>query len=166
MSSKHSHFADYSSIIKGGDEVVADCWKYDKSIWQWAQQNNLTDVWKIYQYFERRLVDIVMGKDSRGKLRLFFGRCTASSTRNWMMLCYSIVKKTMMVWQDAFDDAGNSLVDKDIVIQVWLDKNSVKSAVQSGYRAVLSQPYYLDRQVRLSLMSITPLSTRLHSPHY
>jgi len=55
------------------------------------------------------------------------------------------LKKTKIVWQEVYSN-GISLPPNTIV-QVWKDSATVQKVVNSGLRALISFPWYLDKQV-------------------
>lgn len=57
--------------------------------------------------------------------------------------------KTAMVWDEVWDlfdglDSAASSLPADAVIEVWSQASRLDSVVKSGYRAILSQPWYLN----------------------
>jgi len=120
-------------IHTGGDEVVVDCWMNDAIIAEWAKKNNLKNGYDIYAYFEKRLAQMVRPSKTLTCQR----KPSAEPT---------YVNRTMVVWQDVFDDCNQELFHPETVVEVWRDKGTVKAAVSKGYRALYAYPYYLDVQ--------------------
>eukprot|EP00735_Rhodelphis_limneticus_P006151 TRINITY_DN18520_c0_g1::TRINITY_DN18520_c0_g1_i1::g.2769::m.2769 TRINITY_DN18520_c0_g1::TRINITY_DN18520_c0_g1_i1::g.2769 ORF type:complete len:543 (+),score=112.48,sp/P13723/HEXA1_DICDI/38.95/2e-130,Glyco_hydro_20/PF00728.17/4.5e-93,Glycohydro_20b2/PF14845.1/1.2e-23,Glyco_hydro_20b/PF02838.10/0.00016 TRINITY_DN18520_c0_g1_i1:60-1631(+) len=50
--------------------------------------------------------------------------------------------KRAVVWQEVFDH--NATLGLDTIIQVWLHRESLRTALQVGHQALLSQGWYLD----------------------
>jgi len=53
--------------------------------------------------------------------------------------------KTLVVWQEIFDNGIS--VPKDTIVEVWQDFDTLQSVVNAGYSALMSSPYYLDKQI-------------------
>lgn len=120
---------------------MVDCWAHDPVIAKWMKQNNFTDVYQAFYYFSKRLGTIVQPPSvtAQGRVQAPMG------PRDPSLPPY--VNRTMVVWQDVFDDNYCKLAHPEMVIEVFRDKGSVRSAVSSGYRAIYALPYYLDQQV-------------------
>jgi hexosaminidase len=121
-------------IHTGGDETAVDCWMNDPAIVKWAKEHNMTDPYRMFAYFEAKMGSRIVPPKSSAKGPIF----AASSP--------SQVSRTMVVWQDVFNDNWQHLAHPEMVVEVWLDKNTLKSVVQQGYRALWAQPWYLDQQ--------------------
>ncbi len=102
----------------GGDEVVRSCWKQDARITQWMQKRGWTDYDQLVGYFVSRLEPI-----------------------------YRKYRKTMVAWEELLLSYGNHHPPaKDTVVQAWRSKQSLGQIIGSGYRALLSSGWYLDKQ--------------------
>jgi len=125
-------------IHTGGDEVVVDCWLHDPAIKKWADSKNLTDPYRIFQYFSNRLGSFVRPPSSSAPASV--GARPASPGLP------PYVNRTMVVWQDVYDDNYGHLAHPEMVVEVFRDQGSIRSAILSGYRALYAYPYYLDQQ--------------------
>jgi hexosaminidase len=56
--------------------------------------------------------------------------------------------RSMVVWQELFNDGVT--LDDDVIVNVWIDLETLGRVVASGRRALLSAGFYLDKQRPLS----------------
>lgn len=112
----------YDSMFHaGGDEVELECWKSNPDINRWMAAKNISGQYtKLSNLYLNRIYDILM-----------------------------ILNKTMLVWQEAFDNQAD--LPKDTIIQVWkflgltpLYMQEMKQVIESGYRAILSSCWYMN----------------------
>ncbi|XP_041274876.1 beta-hexosaminidase subunit alpha [Onychostruthus taczanowskii] len=104
----------------GGDEVDFTCWKSNPEIRAFMIKMGLgEDYKKLESFYIQRLLDIV-----------------------------SSLGKGCIVWQEVFDN--NVKLRPDTIIHVWKENslqylNEMANVTRSGYRALLSAPWYLNR---------------------
>jgi len=53
--------------------------------------------------------------------------------------------KTPMVWQEIFEDGIT--IPSNAVVEAWMDKGTLGSIINAGYRGLLAAGWYLDRQI-------------------
>jgi len=111
----NSLFID-NTMHLGGDEVVFRCWEDDPQISAWMRQNGWTHGSQVLTYFYQKLGPIV-----------------------------APFNKTIVLWQDVFDDGVN--VDPNYIIEVWRDRDELKQVLQAGYQSILSAGWYLNQQI-------------------
>jgi len=105
----------------GGDEVDFECWKSNPKVNRWMKVNNMTGNYtKLSNYYIEGINGILANH-----------------------------RKTMLVWQEAFDDGAN--LSNDTIVQVWKGINEMpefmgelNKVVSSGYQALLSSCWYLN----------------------
>jgi hypothetical protein len=139
-------------LVQGGDEVAVDCWLHDPAIKQWGLKHNLTDPYRMFAYFEERLATLVQPSEATAK-----GRVRPPMAKQDSSLP-PYINRTMVVWQDVWDDNWAHLAHEETVVEVWLDQNTLAGVIDKGYRAIWAYPWYLDQQV-----SFSPCSRSLHS---
>jgi hypothetical protein len=133
--------------------VVVDCWLHDPAIKKWADSKNLTDPYRIFQYFSNRLGSIVRPPSSSAP-------ASVSGAKPASPGLPSYVNRTMVVWQDVYDDNYGHLAHPEMVVEVFRDQGSIRSAILSGYRALYAYPYYLDQQVSTTTRPVVSLCCR------
>lgn len=103
----------------GGDEVLYKCWAQDPTISKYVQDNNIS-----YAQFQAIFQNRVEG-------------------------FMSLISKKMVCWQElALLNTTDYVVSKDSIVQVWRDSNTILAPIlQKGYNVILSDGWYLDRQV-------------------
>jgi hexosaminidase len=124
----------------GGDEVAVDCWLHDPAIKQWGLKHNLTDPYRMFAYFEERLATLVQPSEATAK-----GRVRPPMAKQDSSLP-PYINRTMVVWQDVWDDNWAHLAHEETVVEVWLDQNTLAGVIDKGYRAIWAYPWYLDQQ--------------------
>lgn len=105
----------------GGDEVDYDCWKSNPEITQWLIDRNMTGNYKQLQNtYIRKIYDFL-----------------------------AYYNRTMLVWQEVFDDGAQ--LPQDAIIHIWKYRGEraaymeeLKRVVSAGYRAILSSCWYLN----------------------
>jgi hexosaminidase len=103
-------------IHVGGDEVSLDCWKNSTSIQSWMKQHGMHNETQLFDYFETKLLDSVVG-----------------------------LGRTKIVWQEVFN-LGLTLATKDTIVDVWkgYDTVTIQEATRAGYQVIVSGCWYLD----------------------
>lgn len=124
--------------------MAVDCWLHDPKIKQWGIDHNLTDPYRMFAHFEARLGRLIRPKNTTSKL----DESWRHHQRDPSLPPY--VNRTMVVWQDVFNDNYQHLAHPEMVAEVWLDQGTLKSIVQQGYRTLWAYPWYLDQQVGLA----------------
>lgn len=106
----------YNFLHLGGDEVSYTCWELSPQIKLWEQQQGLSGSEATYEYFVNK---------------------AASITRSQ--------QRTPIQWVEVFEHFGSNL-DKNTVVHVWKEKQTMDAAVQAGYRVLLSDQdlWYLE----------------------
>jgi len=106
----------YSLLHLGGDEVSYSCWETSASIKAWETENGLSGSEATYEYFVDKAAGI---------------------TRNQA--------RTPVQWVEVFEHFGSKL-DKNTIVHVWKEKETLNSIVSAGYKALLSNQdsWYLD----------------------
>jgi hexosaminidase len=109
-----SVFAD-DWIHMGGDEVPFDCWQSNPAIQAWMKARGWTDYAKLESFY----VDHVLQN-------------------------IASANKTPLVWEEVFDNGAH--ITRDTVVDAWKGhwQITVAEITYAGYRAVLSQPWYLN----------------------
>lgn len=128
-------------VHTGGDEVAVDCWVKDPKIKQWfLEHHNITDPYRMFAYFEKRLGSIMQPSEAtaNGRVRPPMGRQDPSLP--------PYVNRTMVVWQDVWDDNWQRLAHPETVVEVWLDQDTLRRIIDTGYRTIWAYPWYLDQQ--------------------
>lgn len=105
----------------GGDEVDYDCWKSNPEINQWLNDRNMTGNYKELQNsYIRKIYDFL-----------------------------KYYNKTMLVWQEVFDDGAQ--LPRDAIVHVWKYRGEksaymeeMRRVLNAGYRAILSSCWYLN----------------------
>ena len=123
--------------------MAVDCWVKDPTIKQWfLEHHNITDPYRMFAYFEKRLGSIVQPSEAtaNGPVRPSMGRQDPSLP--------PYVNRTMVVWQDVWDDNWQRLAHPETVVEVWLDQDTLRRVIGTGYRTIWAYPWYLDQQVR------------------
>ncbi|XP_062998310.1 beta-hexosaminidase subunit alpha isoform X2 [Elgaria multicarinata webbii] len=136
-------FAEVSAVFPdvyihlGGDEVDFTCWKSNPKIQAFMEQMGFgQDYRKLESFYIQRLLDIV-----------------------------SSYGKGYVVWQEVFDNGVK--VKPNTIIHVWKQtpvtyQKELSNVTKSGYRALLSSPWYLNRisygQDWLAAYQVEPLS--------
>jgi hexosaminidase len=108
-------------IHLGGDEVVFGCWFDDPNIARWAASKGFRNGNQIEEYFEQKLQAMVLPGNQNN------------------------ISKKMVVWEELFEN-GVSL-RSDVIVQVWSSRDLLQKVLNSGHQALLSQGYYLDKQI-------------------
>jgi len=100
----------------GADEVNLACYEADENLRRWMAENGMESVHDVIQYYLTRVSQISV----------------------------DIGKPIPIFWQEVFNDGFD--VPRDSIIQVWLDKPTLRNIITAGYRAILSnyQAWYLD----------------------
>lgn len=106
----------------GGDEVVFGCWFDDPRIASWAASQGLHTGQQLEQYFEARLQKMVLPGQN------------------------NLINKKMVVWEELLANKIN-LPKEDVIVQVWSFRGMLQQVINQGYRSLLSQGYYLDKQI-------------------
>ncbi len=120
-----------------------DCWVKDPKIKQWfLEHHNITDPYHMFAYFEERLGSIVQPSEAtaNGRVPPAMGRQDPSLP--------PYVNRTMVVWQDVWNDNWQRLAHPETVVEVWLDQDTLRRVIGTGYRTIWAYPWYLDQQVR------------------
>lgn len=109
-----SVFAD-DWIHMGGDEVPFDCWQSNPAVQAWMKARQWTDYTKLESFY----VDHVLQN-------------------------IASANKTPLVWEEVFDNGAH--ITPDTVVDAWKGHWQITLAeiTYAGYRAVLSQPWYLN----------------------
>lgn len=100
----------------GGDEVEGSQWKRSESIQKFAKKNNLHTNAGIQAFFNKKIQRLLHKYE-----------------------------KSVVGWEEIMEERHEALMMKtDAIIHSWRSKNSLFDAVKRGYRAILSNGFYLD----------------------
>ncbi|CAH6787558.1 beta-hexosaminidase subunit beta [Phodopus roborovskii] len=116
-------FKEISSVFPdeyihlGGDEVDFECWSSNPKIQNFMKKKGFgNDFTKLESFYIKKILDIIKS-----------------------------LKKGSIVWQEVFDDKVE--LQPDTVVEVWKGENyleELREVTSSGYKAILSAPWYLD----------------------
>ncbi|XP_027257469.1 beta-hexosaminidase subunit beta isoform X2 [Cricetulus griseus] len=119
----NTFFNEISSVFPdefihlGGDEVDFQCWSSNPNIQDFMQKKGFGKNFKrLESFYIKNILDIITS-----------------------------LKKGSIVWQELFDD--NVELRTDTVVEVWKNENylaNLKEVTSSGFKAILSAPWYLD----------------------
>ncbi|CAF1047869.1 unnamed protein product [Adineta steineri] len=100
----------------GGDEVEGSQWMQSLAINVFINKHRLGDKNGLQAYFNKRIQKM---------LRKY--------------------NKKLIGWEEILDEFRENLaIDKDAIIQSWKSRKSLASAIEKGYKGLLSTGYYLD----------------------
>ncbi|CAF3347981.1 unnamed protein product [Rotaria sp. Silwood1] len=100
----------------GGDEVEGSQWTQSETIKKFINDHQLKNKNGLQAYFNGRIEE--------------------------MLKKYG---KIMVGWEEILGEIRkNSTIDKNAVIQAWLNPKAIANAVQKGHRVIVSRGYYLD----------------------
>eukprot|EP00054_Salpingoeca_dolichothecata_P021475 m.137560 g.137560 ORF g.137560 m.137560 type:complete len:616 (-) comp23997_c0_seq8:64-1911(-) len=107
--------APFEFLHMGGDEVNYKCWQDTPAIADWVKENCNNSMVEAYGYFVERAQNL-----ARKNNRQFIN------------------------WVEVFERLGTNL-DKDTVVHVWKQRDTLLSVLNAGYRAILSdaEQWYL-----------------------
>ncbi|KAH9396435.1 hypothetical protein TYRP_019842 [Tyrophagus putrescentiae] len=101
----------------GGDEVSFDCWKSNPNITAFMTAHRMAGNYsQLESLYIQKVLDIVSG-----------------------------LRKSYIVWQEVLDN--KAALKPDTVVHVWIQdtwQKEIARATASGYRTLLSAPWYLD----------------------
>ncbi|XP_052599455.1 beta-hexosaminidase subunit beta [Peromyscus californicus insignis] len=116
-------FKEISSVFPdqfihlGGDEVDFGCWASNPNIQNFMQKKGFEkDFTRLESFYMKKILDIIKS-----------------------------LKKSSIVWQEVFDDKVE--LQQGTVVEVWKGEEyleKLKEVTSSGFRAILSAPWYLD----------------------
>jgi len=120
----------------GADEVNFECWRLSEKLAKWMEEMGLEDYQDVLQYYISRVSTLA---SSHGKPVLFSRvYLLFFLVTNCLLYDFSFFLswKKVIFWQEVFNEG--LVVDKDTVIQVWLDFETLSRIIQAGHRAILS----------------------------
>ena len=121
----------------GGDEVEGSQWMQSPTIQKFINEHNLMNKNGLQAFFNRRI--------------------------QTMLKKYN---RTMIGWEEITHETSQTLsIDKDAVIQTWLNRKSLQQNLQAGFHGIMSNGYYLDNlQSSLDHYNTDPIrDNELHS---
>lgn len=107
-----------SYIHLGGDEVDVKCWGSNRELQQWMAENNLRTS-ELESYWMEKVINMTESNNFK-----------------------------YIVWEESFSNGAP--LTKNAVVQVWKGwtgfhpPSTIRSAIQRGYKAMLSAPWYFD----------------------
>ena len=100
----------------GGDEVEGSQWMSSMTVQRFIQEHRLKNKNGMQAYFNKRIQKLLKK-----------------------------YKKSMIGWEEIVEETSEDLlIDQDAIIHSWKSRKALTEAVSKGYRALLSNGYYLD----------------------